>query len=101
MSKLTRRSFFKRVTLLATLVFTGGLWKVLPEPSKKLPDGMWRNTIDTAQDLTEKSLNQAIIDMKRFRDDKGVRLSIKPRFLVISPEAYRRYTRPISRLLSI
>ena len=49
--------------------------------------GTWRNELSTAADLNEVSLEQACIDIaQEFYNDKGLRISVKPRKLVI-PQA--------------
>lgn len=45
--------------------------------------GTWSNTIGTAADLSEAALEQAVIDIAGFRDDRGLLIAAKPDKLVI------------------
>lgn len=45
--------------------------------------GTWSNTLATAADLSEASLEQAVIDIAGFTNDRGLRISAKPKSLVI------------------
>lgn len=50
--------------------------------------GTWSNIIAVAADLSEAALEQATIDIMKFTDDRGKRISVKPRKLIISPEQW-------------
>ena len=45
--------------------------------------GTWSNKIATASDLSEAALEQAVIDIAGFRDDRGLLIAAKPEKLVI------------------
>jgi S-adenosylmethionine/arginine decarboxylase-like enzyme len=45
--------------------------------------GTWSNQIATASDLSEAALEQAVIDIAGFRDDRGLLIAAKPEKLVI------------------
>ena len=45
--------------------------------------GTWSNVIGTAADLSEAALEQAVIDIAGFRDDRGLLIAAKPDKLVI------------------
>lgn len=45
--------------------------------------GTWSNQIATAADLSEAALEQAVIDIAGFRDDRGLLIAAKPEKLVI------------------
>ena len=45
--------------------------------------GTWSNQIATASDLSEAALEQAVIDIAGFRDDRGLLIAAKPQKLVI------------------
>lgn len=45
--------------------------------------GTYSNLIGTASDLSEAALEQAVIDIANFRDDRGLRIAAKPEKLVI------------------
>jgi len=48
--------------------------------------GTWRNELFTPSDLNESSLEQACIDIADFKNDRGLRIAILPRKLIIPPE---------------
>ncbi len=48
--------------------------------------GTWSNMLSTAADLSEAALEQAAIDIQRFTNDAGLRISIKPKTLIITPD---------------
>lgn len=45
--------------------------------------GTWSNQLGTASDLSEAALEQAVIDIAGFRDDRGLLIAAKPEKLVI------------------
>ena len=45
--------------------------------------GTWSNEIATAADLSEASLEQAVIDIAKFTNDRGLKIAIKPQSLII------------------
>ena len=45
--------------------------------------GVWSNKIGTAADLSEAALEQAVIDISGFRDDRGLLIAAKPKALVL------------------
>lgn len=47
--------------------------------------GTFANELSVAADLTEASLEQACIDISRFKDDKGMRIKVMPKLLITSP----------------
>lgn len=47
--------------------------------------GTLANELSVAADLTEASLEQACIDISRFKDDKGMRIKVLPQKLITSP----------------
>lgn len=55
--------------------------------------GTWSNTLSVAADLSEAALEQACIDIQRFRNDRGLLIQVRPESLIIPPdlefEAYR------------
>jgi hypothetical protein len=48
--------------------------------------GTWSNTLATAADLSEASLEQACIDIMDYTDDRGLRISVMPECLIVPPE---------------
>ena len=55
--------------------------------------GTWSNIIATAADLSEASLEQAAIDVASFVDDRGLKIAIMPRKLIIPKELMFEATR--------
>jgi len=47
--------------------------------------GTWRNELSTAADLSESSLEQCCIDIAAFTNDRGLKIAIKPKKLIIHP----------------
>jgi len=48
--------------------------------------GTWSNQIGVASDLSEAALEQACIDIAGFTNDRGLKISVMPRKLIISKE---------------
>jgi hypothetical protein len=49
--------------------------------------GTWRNELSTAADLSETSLEQALIDIDtQLKTDKGLQITVQPRRLIIPPQ---------------
>lgn len=67
-----------------TAGYTGGDGVVLLSASHpNVAGGTFSNIIATASDLSEAALEQAVIDIAGFRDDRGLLIAAKPRKLVI------------------
>jgi len=47
--------------------------------------GTWANMLSVAADLSEEALEQAIIDIGNFTNDRGLKIAIKPQSLIIPP----------------
>lgn len=45
--------------------------------------GTWRNELDVAADLSEASLEQACIDIAGFTNDRGMKIAVRPKKLII------------------
>lgn len=45
--------------------------------------GTWSNQIATASDLSEASLEQAVIDIASFTNDRGLKIAVKPQSLIL------------------
>lgn len=66
--------------------YTGGDGAVLCSASHaNVAGGTWSNLIGTAADLSEAALEQAVIDIAAFRDDRGLLIGVKPKKLLIAP----------------
>ena len=63
--------------------FTGGDGVELFSSAHPTTSGNQRNELATASDLNETSLEQAIIDIHAFLDDRGLKVAAKPRKLII------------------
>lgn len=48
--------------------------------------GTWSNELATAADLSEASLEQACIDIMKFTNDRGLKISAMPERLIITPD---------------
>ena len=67
-----------------TAGYTGGDGKVLgasDHPNKN--GGTYSNILSTAANLSEAAIEQAIIDIKKWTDDRGLRINVKPKSLII------------------
>lgn len=64
--------------------YTGGDGKtMIASDHPNVAGGTWSNQIATASDLSEAALEQAVIDIAGFRDDRGLLIAAKPQKLVI------------------
>lgn len=67
-----------------TAGYTGGDGSTLvASDHANVAGGTWSNKIATASDLSEAALEQAVIDIAGFRDDRGLLIAAKPQQLVI------------------
>jgi hypothetical protein len=67
--------------------FTGGDGKELCATDHPLANGgTFRNELSTASDLSETSLEQALIDIAAFVDERGLKIALQGRKLVIPKE---------------
>ena len=67
--------------------YTGGDGKELcATDHPNVAGGTWANELTTAADLSEASLEQAIIDMMEWTDDRGLLIAAMPEKLIIPPE---------------
>lgn len=55
--------------------------------------GTWTNKIAVAADLSEAALEQAVIDIMRYTDDRGKRIAVRPQKLIIPPELWAEAAR--------
>lgn len=49
----------------------------------RIGGGTYRNQLSTMADLTQTSLEQALIDLKNYTDDRGLKIMVQPKMLVI------------------
>jgi len=69
--------------------YTFGDGKSLVDTSRpNVAGGTWTNKIATAADLSEAALEQAVIDIMKYTDDRGKRIALRPTKLIIPPELY-------------
>jgi S-adenosylmethionine/arginine decarboxylase-like enzyme len=81
--EIVAANIFNRAT---TAGYTGGDGVVLLSASHpNVAGGTWSNLPTTAADLSEAALEQAVIDIAAFRDDRGLLIACKPKKLVIAP----------------
>lgn len=48
--------------------------------------GTWSNTLSTAMDISEASLEQACIDISLLKNDRGLQIALVPEKLIIAPQ---------------
>lgn len=64
--------------------YTGGDGVALLSASHpNVAGGTWSNLISTASDLSEAALEQAVIDIAGFTNDRGLKIAVRPQSLVI------------------
>lgn len=64
--------------------YTGGDGvELLATNHPNVSGGTWANELAVAADLSESSLEQACIDLKKFTNDKGLRIAVQPTSLII------------------
>jgi hypothetical protein len=64
--------------------YTGGDGVALLSASHpNIAGGTWSNLIATASDLSEAALEQAYIDISAYTNDRGLKIAVKPKSLVI------------------
>jgi hypothetical protein len=67
--------------------YTGGDGKELcATDHPNIAGGTWQNELSTAADLSEAALEQAIIDMADWTDDRGIQIAVRPEKLIIPSE---------------
>jgi hypothetical protein len=66
--------------------FTGADGVSLSNASHPLVGGgTYRNTLATAADLTETSLEQAVTDLRNYVDDQSLKIMVMPKMLIVPP----------------
>lgn len=64
--------------------YTGGDGKeMLADDHPNVSGGTWANELATPADLSEAALEQACIDLKKFTNDRGLRINVRPMKLII------------------
>jgi hypothetical protein len=64
--------------------YTGGDGKALAVTDHpNVAGGTWSNTLSTAADISEAALEQACIDLGKWTNDRGLRIAVRPRTLII------------------
>lgn len=79
--------------------YTGGDGKeLLATDHPNFAGGTWANELTTAADLSEAALEQASIDIMKWTNDRGLKISVMPQTLIVPPdlvfEAERILTSP-------
>ena len=64
--------------------YTGGDGKeLLATDHPNVSGGTYANELTTSADLSEASLEQAVIDLMKFTNDRGLRISVMPKTLIV------------------
>lgn len=64
--------------------YTGGDGSILCVSSHaNVAGGTWSNVIATAADISEAALEQAVIDMGKYTDDRGLKIAVRPKKIVV------------------
>jgi len=64
--------------------YTGGDGKeMLATDHPNYSGGTWSNELTVAADLSEASLEQAYIDISKFTSDRGLKIAVKPKSLIV------------------
>lgn len=67
--------------------YTGGDGKeLLATDHPNFAGGTWSNELTTAADLSEAALEQACIDIMKWTNDRGLKISVIPQTLIIPPD---------------
>lgn len=69
----------------ATTNFTAGDGAALCSTHTRVDGGTVRNVLSVASDLNETSLEQSVIDIADFKDDRGLLIAAMPQRLIIAP----------------
>lgn len=70
-----------------TAAYTGGDGKeLLATDHPNFAGGTWANELATAADLSEAALEQAAIDIMKWTNDRGLKISIMPQTLIVPPD---------------
>lgn len=64
--------------------YTGGDGKeLLATDHPNVSGGTWANELSTAADISEASLEQACIDLMKFTNDRGLKIAVRPKSLIV------------------
>ena len=64
--------------------YTGGDGSILcVSTHANVAGGTWSNVISTAADISEAALEQAVIDMGKWTDDRGLKIAVRPKKIVV------------------
>lgn len=67
--------------------FTGGDGlELLSTAHVNVAGGTWANELATAADISEASLEQACIDIAGFTNDRGLKIAVMPKYLIVPKE---------------
>jgi len=75
----------------ATLIASAGGGGSASHPA--IAGGTWTNGVATAVDLSEAALEQAVIDIAGFTNDRGLKIAVRPKTLIIPKELMFEATR--------
>lgn len=57
--------------------------QLINSANNNVTGGTWSNTLATASDLSEAALEQAVIDIEGFTDDRGLLIAARPKSLIL------------------
>lgn len=63
--------------------------------------GTWSNVLSTPADLSEASLEQAVIDIAAFKNDRGLAIKVLPKALIIPPSLMFEASRILNSTLRV
>lgn len=67
--------------------YTGGDGSILcVSTHPNVAGGTWSNVLATAANLSEAALEQMNIDIMKFKDDRGLKIAVRPKQLIIPPD---------------
>ena len=67
--------------------YTGGDGKeMIATDHPNVAGGTWSNELSVAANVSEAALEQAVIDIARFKNDKGLPIQVTPRSIITAPE---------------
>lgn len=75
----------------STLIASAGGGGSASHPA--IAGGTWTNGVATAVDLSEAALEQAVIDIAGFTNDRGLKIAVRPKTLIIPKELMFEATR--------
>jgi len=67
--------------------YTGGDGKeMIATDHPNVVGGTWSNELSTAANLSEAALEQAVIDISKYTNDRGLRIAVMPKSIIVPPD---------------